>query len=144
MTYPGQDYRVKLLDGVALTAADVYSYILPTTANKELNVQLWNVGTGTPVGVWKFQFCNDAQAEADFWTEQKTATRLGASSTAKWVDISAPATVHGSSLTIGGGVAQNSDVPFVLGLGGYFRAWYDYTSGGSAASLGYVVANGKG
>lgn len=133
-----EDYSVRLLDGIALTSADVYGFICRTMPGKEVSVHVRNVGTGTPVGVWKFQISNDPAAESEFWTEQKSGTRIGSSSTAKWVALDDPTTVHGDSLTLGGGGAQGSVVSFVDGLGRYFRVWYDYTSGGSAASLGTV------
>ena len=129
-------FTVKVLDAVALTTADVYGFIIPTMSAKEIMVEVENVGTGTPIGTWSFQFSNDPQAMAEFWTEQRTGTRIGASSTAVWVAIDAPATVHGDSLTLAAAASQKSAVSFVLGLGGCFRVWYDYTSGGSAASLG--------
>lgn len=144
MTNPATSFRMRALNGVALTTADVYGFIIPTTDIKELDVHVRNVGTGTPVGTWKFQFSNDPQAMADFWAEQKSGTALGSSSTAAWVAVDDPTTVHGDALLLGGGSAQASNVSFVLGLGGCFRVWYDYTSGGSAASLGTVDVVGKG
>jgi hypothetical protein len=139
-----ESFRQRILPAVALQTADVYSFIVPTTGIKELNVHLSNVGTGTPVGVWKFQVSDDPAADADFWYEQRTGSRLGTSGTAAWVTLDDPTTIHGDSLTLGGGVAQASDVPVVLGLGGYFRVWYDFTSGGTASSLGTVDVAAKG
>ena len=124
-------FRMRVVNGVALTA-DRYSFIVPTTGIKELNVHWRNTATGTPVGVLKFQVSNDPQAEADMWTEQQTASALGASATSVWVTLTTPTTVHGTGLNVNG--ANATDVAFVLGLGAYFRVWFDFTSDGAASS----------
>jgi hypothetical protein len=139
----GDSFDGTFLDGVALVTADVYSFIIPTRGVEELNIQVRCVGTGTPVGLWSFQFSNDPVAQNEYWNEQYTRTRIGASTAAIWVPIDAPTTVHGDSLTLGGGAAQNSVVALALGNASWTRVWYDYTSGGSTASLAYVRVMGS-
>lgn len=134
---------VTLLNGVALVTADVYSFIYRATTSKEINVQVSNVGTGTPIGVWRFDLSDDPAVESEFWTEQRTGTRLGSGSAAKWIPIDDPTVVQGDSLTLAAAADQKSSVAFVLGLGTYFRVWYDITSGGSASSLGTVRLHAK-
>lgn len=129
--------RVTLLSGVALTA-DRYSYIIDCTHAKEVSFEVGSDGTGTPAGTWKFQSSNDPQAAADFWTEQKTASALGASSTAKWTTLTA-STVQGDSLTLSAAAASNSTVAFALGTPAFLRVWFDHTGGGTS-STSYVYA----
>ncbi len=138
------DFTVTVLNAVPLVTADVYSYIFPVRQAKEVNIQVGNLAGNTPVGVWKFDMSNDPQTEADFWTEQQTGTRLGTSSTAKWVPVDDPTVVQGDSLTLAANAVQNSQVAFVLGLGAFMRVWYDITSGGNSSSVGTVRATVKG
>lgn len=141
MTIDIYAFRMVASPTAALTATR-YSFIIPTTRIRELGIELGCVGTGSPVGTWSFEGSNDPAAVADFNSEQKTGTILGSSATGKFTAITA-STVYGSALAITGASATNTYAAFVLGLPGYMRCLFTYTSGGSASSTAYVYANGR-
>jgi hypothetical protein len=95
------------------------------------------LAAGSPVGAWGFEGSNDGQVVE----REKLQGTAPASTAAKKFPIVA-STVHGDALAVTGGVAFNSFVIFV-DLPRYVRVWFDYTSGGSAASLATVLTCGR-
>ncbi len=120
----------RLFTNVAMTA-DRYSPWIELPAGGDANFHVWWAGTGTPVGVIKVELSNDPLIEKEL-----ERNIHGASSAAAKVDVTADVDpIYGTGFTVGGGTAGSTMFAFTAGLARYARVWFDYTSGGSAASL---------
>ena len=138
---------------VAMTA-DRYTY--PVDCRRwtgDCSFQIIGVETGTPVGVFKFQGSNDEAVANDLAFVSGSGPLYGTSSeTAKWTTLTLPSTavIHGAtaafSITLPGtdiaynGTAALNATVILQPTMRWMRLWFDYTSGGSAASLLTVYA----
>ncbi len=134
--------------GFAMTA-DAYSDWIPCKGFSEVNVHISWVGAGSPVGSWKVEVSNDPiiRKEQDRMVNVGSSgmgvpSVRGANSAAKKIDItSGISPVIGTGFTVSGGSDGETMFSLSGGVPRFFRVWFDYTSGGSAASLGKVYVH---
>jgi hypothetical protein len=126
--------QTQLLASIALTA-DRRSAVLDCGSARLAEFTLTGVETGTPVAVIKVEGSDDPRVELD---------RLRGTTTATWVEQEIPeGAVHGlgsGQAWSAGTVTWNGAAALAIKLQlehptRYMRVFFDYTSGGSAASL---------
>lgn len=134
----------QIFTNVAMTA-DRYSDWVDTRGASAATIHLFWAGSGTPVGAFKIEFSQDPviiKEQARIAGEEGAgtvgvATKRGSTSAAKKVDVTSvidPSAIVGTGFTVSGG----SDGSTMLSIDSpprWVRVFFDYTSGGSAASL---------
>lgn len=134
-------FYAKLKTDGALTA-DLYSEIFDTRFSRHNRFQLEAPNTGTPVGVFKVQVCEEPEkARADV---ANSVYGTPASETAQWTEVEIPEEgVHGlgsgqawaaGTVTWDGAAALNLWID-LQDTGALVRVFWDYTSGGNGSSL---------
>lgn len=121
-------------------AANLASPWFVVNSLREVGFAIHTPAAGSPAGVWSFQGSNDRIGVEKIMNGNPTSFALA--DAARKFNLTV-GTVHGSALSVSGGVAFDTYVAFSLGLPRYIRAIYTYSSGGSSSSIPVILMAGR-